>query len=205
MRSFFRRVNTTGLLFVFLCAAPGVAQGQMQERLCDTQLEDCRAPLLNLIRNERQGIDVAFWYMTDARYANEIILRWKARVPVRVLVDTRASVKYTQNAQILQQLKDAGIPMRNKASGTNLHWKMMLFNGQNTVEFSKANFGPYALGGERPGDDEAVYFSTDSALTNSFRTRFDDLWIDTTKFVDYANVTGPPVRRYPVYTRRCPG
>jgi hypothetical protein len=189
----------TGLLFAFLCTAPGVAQAQMQERLCDTQLEDCRAPLLNLIRNEQQGIDVAFWYMTDAWYSNEIIKRWQAGVPVRVLVDTRASVKYTVNAQRLQDLKNAGIPMRNKASGTNLHWKMMLFNGQNTVEFSKANYGPYAFGGERPGDDEAVYFSTDSALTNSFRTRYDDLWIDTTKFVNYANVTGALARKYPVY------
>lgn len=38
-----------------------------QERLCDTQLEDCRAPIIQLIRSETQGIDVGFWFMEDAR------------------------------------------------------------------------------------------------------------------------------------------
>ena len=38
------------------------------DRLCDTAFEDCRAPLLELIRNERVGVDVAFWFMEDARY-----------------------------------------------------------------------------------------------------------------------------------------
>jgi hypothetical protein len=37
-----------------------------QERLCDTQFHDCREPLLNLIRNERLGIDVAFWFRSTA-------------------------------------------------------------------------------------------------------------------------------------------
>ena len=49
------------------------AQAQMQDRLCDTELEDCRAPLLTLIQNETQGLDVAFWYMADARYSNLIV------------------------------------------------------------------------------------------------------------------------------------
>ena len=179
----------------------------MQERLCDPQFEDCRAPLLNLIRNEQQGIDVAFWYMNDARYSNAIVSRWQAGVPVRVLVDTRANTRHPGNVPIVQQLKDAGIPMRNKASGSILHWKMMLFHGQNTVEFSKANYSGESFVPIDPNvnwTDEAVYYSTDSALTNTFRTRFDDLWIDTVKFVNYANVSGPLTRNSPS-SRRCPG
>ena len=124
----------TALLFI---GAASPAPAQMQERLCETQSEDCRAPLLNLIRNEQQGIDVAFWYMNDARYSNAMVSRWRAGVPVRVLVDTRANTSHPGNTPIVQQLKDAGIPMRNKASGSNVHWKMMLFHGQNTVESAR--------------------------------------------------------------------
>src|ERR1051325_10476461 len=84
------------------------------ERLCDTQYEDCREPILNLIRNEQMGIDVGFWYMQDSRYATELIKRFNAGVPVRILVDTRANATYTGNPAILQQLSSAGIPMREK-------------------------------------------------------------------------------------------
>src|SRR5262249_43008422 len=34
--------------------------------------------------------------------------------------------------------------------------------------------------------------------TNSFRRRFDDRWLDTTVFRNYANITGPLVRTYPL-------
>ena len=27
--------------------------------------------------------------------------------------------------------------------------------------------------------DEAIYFTSDTAIVNSFRTRFDDQWVDT--------------------------
>jgi hypothetical protein len=44
----------------------GAAPAAALERICDPGLEDCRAPLLTLISNETQGIDVAFWFMEDA-------------------------------------------------------------------------------------------------------------------------------------------
>ena len=68
-----------------------------QERLCDTAFEDCRAPLWQLIDNETQGIDVAFWFMQDSSYATKLINRFKAGVPVRVLVDPRANPTYAGN------------------------------------------------------------------------------------------------------------
>lgn len=43
------------------------------ERLCDTRYEDCRTPLVNLIRNENSGIDVALWFMQDQMWADELI------------------------------------------------------------------------------------------------------------------------------------
>ena len=47
--------------------------------------------------------------------------------------------------------------------------------------------------------DEIVYFTNTPALVQSFMTKFDDLWTSTTEFIDYANITAPLTRSYPVY------
>src|SRR5215216_357769 len=129
-----RRILFSTLVFLLLPLAPSRAY----ERLCDTRHEDCRAPLLKLIYDEKQGIDVAFWFMTDERYVAALISRHRAGVPVRVLVDPRANQTHRLNGQMLDLLKAAGIPMRMRAAHSIsdiLHWKMMLFAGQNMVEF----------------------------------------------------------------------
>jgi len=174
-----------------------------QERLCDTQFEDCRAPILNLIRNENVGIDVAFWFMEDSRYVTELINRHNAGVPVRVLVDQRANASKRLNETIIGMLRDGGIPMREKYVGDILHFKMMLFHCQNMVNFSKANFAPAEYVPEVPNsnyNDESVFFTNDDNLTNSFRRRFDDLWTDTSQYRNLANVTAPLTRTYPLFS-----
>ena len=47
--------------------------------------------------------------------------------------------------------------------------------------------------------DEAIFFTNDDNLTNSFRRRFEDLWINTSQYRNFANVTGPLARRYPIF------
>jgi phosphatidylserine/phosphatidylglycerophosphate/cardiolipin synthase-like enzyme len=183
-----------------ITAAPASAQ----DRLCDPGNEDCRSILISYIRNETVGIDVAFWFMEDARYSNELIARWRAGVPVRVLMDTRANSSYPLNAERLAELRNAGIPMRRRLTSYILHWKMMLFHGQNVVEFSGANFSADAW---RPATatpfenyvDEGIYFTSDTSIVNSFRTKFDDQWVDTTNWTDYANISGPLARRYGIF------
>jgi phosphatidylserine/phosphatidylglycerophosphate/cardiolipin synthase-like enzyme len=170
-----------------LHAAPARA-----ERLCDPAGEDCRALLINLIRAERTGLDVAFWFMEDARYSAEIIRRFQAGVPVRVLFDTRANPGHPVNAQIVEQLRVVGIPIRQRVASGILHWKMMLFAGQQQVEFSGANYSPDALVFTDPYRnyvDEAILFSDEPATVRSFMQKFDDLWTNTTAYANYANVT----------------
>jgi phosphatidylserine/phosphatidylglycerophosphate/cardiolipin synthase-like enzyme len=182
--------------------APAPAQAQAQERLCDPGNEDCRSILINYIRNETVGIDVAFWFMEDARYTTELIRRHQAGVPVRVLIDPRADATYPLNAQRLQELQNAGIPMRKRLTTYILHWKMMLFHGQNIVEFSGANYSADAW---RPATsvpyenytDEAILFTGDTAIVDSFRKKFDDFWVDTTGWANHANITTPLTKRYP--------
>ena len=103
---------------IVMAVAAATRPAQAQEQLCDPANENCRTILINLIRNERVGIDVAFWFMEDARYTYELIQRFKAGVPVRVIIDTRANSAYPLNADRIAELKDAGIPMRRRiASG----------------------------------------------------------------------------------------
>ena len=81
--------NTALLLLLLLLLAP-LSQARAAERLCDATFEDCRSPLITLIRNEQVGIDVAFWFMEDQLYSAELIARWNAGVPIRVIMGTEA-------------------------------------------------------------------------------------------------------------------
>jgi PLD-like domain len=173
-----------------------------QERLCDNSFEDCRTPILNMIRAETSGIDVSFWFMDDARYANEIIKRKQAGVPVRILLDPRADANYPVNAQVRQSLINAGIPIRYKKTAGINHWKMILYAGQNKLHFSPANFSDGSYSPIIPYTnyvDEAVYFTDDPSIVQSFMTKYDDIWTDTTNWANLANVSGPLVRRYPTF------
>jgi PLD-like domain len=116
-------------------------------------------------------------------------------------MDTRANAGYPGNAQSIDTLKSAGIPLRRRTASGILHWKMMLFAGQNTVEFGSANYSPNAFVPDAPYTNyvaESIYFSTDIAIVNSFKTKFDDCWMDTTNFTNYANVSSR-TRHYPTY------
>ena len=196
-------MRTTLLIagLVWLLVIP--ARGDAADVLCDSSFQNCRTPLLDLIRAETVGIDVAFWFMEDARYSAALIDRWKAGVPVRILVDTRANKNYPTNAALLQQFRDAGIPMLQKTSSGIVHWKMMLFAGQHVVEFSGANFSPHAFVPTEPYVDyldEVIYFTDDPAWVNSFKRRYDDVWISTSGYTPYANLAGTRTRRYPVFS-----
>ena len=198
------------LTAVTVLAWPLSASAQV-ERLCDTQYEDCKTPLLDLISREGllpanavKGIDVAFWYMTDDRYVTALKQAKARGVPIRILVDDSANVSHPGNAPLLTELAAAGLPMRNKAAGSILHFKMMLFHGLDTVEFSKSNYTHYSFVPQVPNvdyQDEVIFFTNDRNITDSFRKRFDDLWVNTTLFQNYKNtVTEDPLqRRYPEY------
>ena len=177
-------------LVLLLCP---LVSTQAQERLCDTAFEDCRTPLWQLIDAETQGIDVSFWFMQDDSYATKLINKFKAGVPVRVLVDPRANPTYAGNETVLNMLRDAGIPMRYKLTDGILHMKMMLFVGQNKLEFSGANYSGNFFVPDDPNVnyfDEAIYFTDDVSLIQSFKTKYDDVWTNTVDYGDYANITG---------------
>ena len=63
-------MHKTGVIAVAMAAtlAASVEPARAIERLCDPANDDCRTILINLIRNERVSIDVAFWFMGPVVY-----------------------------------------------------------------------------------------------------------------------------------------
>ncbi len=200
-----RRVAAAALLcLINLAASPAEAQTAdpgtraSGTYVCDVAYESCRDDVLGLIQRETVGIDLSFWFMTDARYSNEIVKRWKAGLPVRIIMDPRANTSKPANAPQLQQFRDAGIPMLNKPFGDIAHWKGMIFAGLNVAEFSGANYSPYEYVYEIPYvqyQDESIYVSHEPDVVQSLMRRFDDVWVDPV-YTFYANSIAR-VRTYP--------
>ena len=190
------RVLIATAMLLALSARAGAA-----ELLCDPSFQDCRTLLLSRIQNETQAIDLAMLFMEDDAMADAIIARHQAGVRVRILMEPRRNLTTPKNEVILARLRDAGIPMRAKSGGGMLHWKFMIFDGQNVVEFSAANYSDFYFKPPVPYSnytDEGIYFTDQSSLVDSFRRKFDDAWMDTAAFYDFANVTAR-ARRYPLY------
>jgi phosphatidylserine/phosphatidylglycerophosphate/cardiolipin synthase-like enzyme len=207
----YKNLWTPLLVFVFVlcgCILPASAA----ERLCDGSFEDCRAPLLTLIQNENVEIDVAFWFMDDTSIESALMKKIQAGVKVRMLVDPRADDAHSTNLQILQTFATMTppVPMRQRIETGILHWKMALFAGQGVVEFSGANFSPSEMIPAIPYQtyvDEAIYYSDDPKIVNSFRTMYDKWWIDPVNYADYANTAGtqltPSYATYPIESETC--
>ena len=188
---------------VVFAARPAHAQTLApQERLCDPSFQDCRADLLKYIQQETVGIDAGFWLMDDDRYASALIARWQAGVPVRILMDPRCVEEHSACKPELDKLAAAGLPMRYRSTSGILHWKMMLFAGQQQLEFAGANYAPFEFVPAQPYvnyTDEVIYYTNDQALLHSFMTEFDTLWTSTTEFANYTQIAGPLQRNYPTY------
>ena len=194
----------TRLPFAFWCvvgvclltAQPAFAQ----ERLCDPSFESCYDPLLDAVRSENVGIDMEFYFLALPKLADAIISRYQAGVPVRLTVEPRANEKFPDNQIFLDKFQAAGIPMRYKLGDGILHAKAMIFAGQNKVVFTGSNFGDADVGpyvSFQNYVDGAWYFSDDPTVVNSFKTRYDDNWTNTTLYGNYANISGPLTRKYP--------
>jgi phosphatidylserine/phosphatidylglycerophosphate/cardiolipin synthase-like enzyme len=187
------------LLMPLLAASPANAL----ERLCDSSFENCRTEVLNRIRAEKVEIIIGMWFFEDARFSNETIYRWNAGVQVRVLGDTRSNKDHANNAVILQQMADAGIPIRRRIASGIEHWKLILFVGQNVAYFGSANFNPQAWVPNTPYvdyTDETIYGTDDPSVVNTFKTKFEDVWIDTVAYTNFANAPNSSLaRKFPIY------
>jgi len=149
------------------------ARADALELLCDPSVEKtaCRNEIITRIRAEISSIEVGTWFFEDQRFTDELIARWNAGVPVRVIADPDANGQHPLNDTLLSQMAAAGIPIRHKVSNGIEHWKMMLFHGQNVVYFGSANFSADAFGAYDPYKnfvDETIYLTDDDIVVYTF-------------------------------------
>jgi phosphatidylserine/phosphatidylglycerophosphate/cardiolipin synthase-like enzyme len=215
-------IKTTAFRVIFILAAiasPAVAEAQpYNPEFCDPaqpsftvwnalrgvyESVHCRTRLMNLIKAETVQIDVAFWFMEDQRYVAELIRRKKAGVQIRLIVDPRADATYPYNKLSVDTLTkcaistDPCIPARKRSASGILHWKFMLFHGQGKVQFSGANYSDDAFVPVTPYSnyvDEMIHYTDKPSVVQSFMTKFDDAWTNTSSYANYRNITGPLTR-----------
>lgn len=194
-------VQAATTLSVLLCVTVLAAHTvSAQERLCDASRENCRVPLVQLIDSETVGIDVGIWFIKDARIPAALIRARSRGIPIRMIMDTRAYTTYPATQQYMNDMAAAGVQMRRRTAGDICHWKLMIFNNQDVVQWSGANYSPLGFVPNVPYrdyEDEVIHFSRQ--LSPSFKKTFDDIWMNTTQYADFANITRPLLRKYPTY------
>src|SRR3954462_952609 len=112
---------------LFTAAFSVASTAQAAERLCDASAENCRTPLIDLINNETQGIDVGVWFFKDDRFVTVLVNAKKRGVPMRIIMDPRANATYAANGPELDKLAAAGIPMGKRIPRAICPLKLMIF------------------------------------------------------------------------------
>jgi phosphatidylserine/phosphatidylglycerophosphate/cardiolipin synthase-like enzyme len=194
------RKTSACFVFAALLLAALSKSATAQDLHCDPAWENCRTPLIKLIRAETRGIDVAQWFIKDYQVVDELIKRHQAGVPVRFIVDRRGDAVHEGSMEMITKMATAGIPMREKRSGGIVHWKMFIFAGQHIVKFGAANL----TGVDYVPVDPFTHYRNEThiilkgAEVDSFMTKFEDRWLSTS-LVDYANMTPElKLRKYPI-------
>jgi hypothetical protein len=164
-------------------------------------IENVSDVLVQRINAERVRVDISAWYLTDRRISNALINRMKAGVAVRLIGDRGSIFEIDANTKAeFYWLANQGLPIRLRYNPTSypeiVHWKAIIFAGQDLVAFGSANFTPFELipVSSTNYKDESVLLTDDPVIVNAFKTKFDRMWNDTTTEPS-SRIAGPPYFR----------
>ena len=193
----FKRVSFAAALVSALWASPAFAADQVYFS-SNTNVTNI---LVQYINQETVRLDISSWYLSEHAISIAIANRYNAGVKVRIIGDRGAIFEADPNTKReFYWLASQGIPIRLRFNPTWFpeidHWKAAIFVGQNVVEFGSGNFAPTELA---PVDahnycDESELFTSDPALVAAFKSKFDQMWNDTTTEPG-ARFGGPPYLR----------
>jgi hypothetical protein len=166
------------------------AQGGPAERMLFPAKDNVINELVRLINAETVRVDISAWYLTEHAISIAIANKHNAspRVPVRLIGDRGSIFEIDPNTRNeFYWLANQGVPIRLRVNPTWFpeidHWKMGIFVGQGIVEFGSANWVTSQLAPDVPGSnyaDETAFFTDDPVLVKAFKTKFDQMWNDTT-------------------------
>src|SRR6202158_3526487 len=182
-------------------AVPGIAapsSAAPQDQVYFSAVDNVTNVLVQYINQETVRLDISSWYLSEHSISIAVARRFAAGVPVRLIGDRGAPFENDPHTKAeLYWLANQGIPIRLRFNPTWFpeldHWKAAIFVGQNVVEFGSGNFAPTELApySSTNYDDESELFTSDPALVNAFKTKFDVMWNDTAIEPDSV-ISGPP-------------
>jgi phosphatidylserine/phosphatidylglycerophosphate/cardiolipin synthase-like enzyme len=186
------------------------ADDQMYFPAVDHVSRDVLIPLINNERGTGARIDIATWYLSEHSISIAVSNAWAAGVPVRLIGDRGAlfegdpgtfpcTTSPSHTRCEFYWLANQGIPIRLRVNPTNypeiMHWKAAIFAKQNKVLFGSGNFAPTELdpNSSTNFDDESEMVADDPVIVGAFRTKFDQMWNDTTQEPSvFATPNSPP-------------
>jgi phosphatidylserine/phosphatidylglycerophosphate/cardiolipin synthase-like enzyme len=187
-----RRIHTVRVALAALFLAAGSRPILAQEQIFFPAVDNVEAQIVSKIRAEQVRLDIGLWLLNDGEVTQALIDKYLAGVPVRVLGDRAGIFESDPNTRAsFERLANAGVPIRLRYIPTwfpeIMHWKCGLFVGQNQASFGSANWTSFEL---RPVSatnfkDEAVLFTNDTPIVQALLTKFDQMWVDTTYFLDW--------------------
>jgi phosphatidylserine/phosphatidylglycerophosphate/cardiolipin synthase-like enzyme len=197
-----RRGKGPSLLITAAAAALGFAIGAPSATAADQVYFSANTNvtniLVNYINHENVRLDISSWYLSEHAISIAIANRFAAGVRVRVIGDRAALFEADPHTKTeFYYLANRGVPIRLRFNPTNFpeidHWKAAIFVGQNIVEFGSGNFAPTELApvSATNYDDDSELFTDDPQIVNAFKTKFDQIWNDTT-VEPRSRISSPP-------------
>ena len=170
------------------CCFSAARPHRAQDTIYFSATDNVTNVLVQKINAETVRLDISSWYLSEHAISIAIANRFAAGVKVRIIGDRGAIFETDPHTKTeFYWLANQGVPIRLRFNPTWFpeinHWKMALFVGQNLVEFGSGNFAPTELAPVSATNysDETELFTTDPAIVNAFKTKFDVMWNDTTR------------------------
>ncbi len=140
------------------------------ELMFSPQDSPIRERIRPLIKQARERIDIAVFFLTHKRIAGDLIDAHLRGVEVRVILDgTAATNGFTKH----ELLRAVGIPVKVENWGGKMHMKSAVIDGHTVITGSMN----WTTAGDDTNDENVVILH-DEALATQYEQFFDSLWAD---------------------------
>jgi phosphatidylserine/phosphatidylglycerophosphate/cardiolipin synthase-like enzyme len=152
--------------------------GPLRVELGDAEIEVLFSPqdtpirerVRPLIRNAKESIDIAIFFLTHKHIARDLIDAHLRGVKIRVIIDaTGATNGYTKH----ELLREVGIPVKVEHWGGKMHMKSAVFDGQTVITGSMN----WTTAGD-DGNDENVVIIHSKTHAAQYEKFFEQIWAD---------------------------
>lgn len=130
--------------------------------------ESCRQRIRDLCRQARESVEVCVYTISDDQLGDELIAVHRRGLAVRIISDNE---KRFDAGSDIQQLIDAGVPLRIDNSPFHMHHKFALFDGRLLLNGS-FNWTRSAS----TSNEENLLVTDDPHLVAEYRREFEMLW-----------------------------